>query len=252
MRICIIEDEPAAVRRLEQLITQTKPDSQVVARLSSVEASVKWLSENPDPDLIFLDIQLADGLSFSIFQKVKTQAPVIFCTAYDEYALKAFKLKSIDYLLKPIEPEQLMQAFEKYESLLVKTEPINMETLRSLIAQDHLRNFKKRFMVKVGERIHSVNVHEVLYFFSAQKATFLQTKTGKRLMIEFSLEELEQLLDPMDFFRINRKYIINHQAIRDIFTFSNSRLKIYLQSCQDENILISREKVAEFKAWLDG
>lgn len=250
MRILIIEDELPAVQRLETLLMKVRPDFSIVAKLTSVKSSIEWLSNNPHPDLIFLDIQLADGLSFSIFDHVKTRSAIIFCTAYDQYAIRAFKLNSIDYLLKPIEPGELEEALKKW-SELNNTDDLsfNVQTLKEILKRQP--GYKNRFMIKVGERIHSLPTEQVAFFFSQEKATFLQTLDQKRFIIDFTLEQLENMLDPQKFCRVNRKYIVSHSAIADIFTFSQSRLKLRLHHCTDDKILISREKVNDFKQWLD-
>lgn len=250
MRILIIEDELPAVQRLETLLINLRPDIRIEAKLTSVEASIHWLNNNPHPDLIFLDIQLADGLSFSIFDHIKTRSAIIFCTAFDQYAIQAFKLNSIDYLLKPIEPNELKNALQKWSEL---NHPdafnFNAQALKEILTRQ--TSYKNRFMIKVGERIHSLPTEEIVFFFSKEKATFLQTLDQKKFIIDFTLEQLENVLDPQKFCRVNRKYIVSHAAIADIFTFSQSRLKLRLHHCSDDKILISREKVNDFKLWLD-
>jgi DNA-binding LytR/AlgR family response regulator len=248
MKILIIEDEKPAVRRLTALIAKELPDAQVMESLDTVTAAIDWFSNNPEPDLIFLDIQLADGISFEIFEKVKVTAPIIFCTAFDQYAIKAFKLNSIDYLLKPIDPEELAHAIAKFK--LGKKEPqISLEQIRSLI-QPAAKTFKTRFLVKLGERIQTVDVQDIAFFFSEDKATLLQTRQGKKYIVDYILDEIEDMVAPEQFFRINRKYISSIAAIKDVFTYSNSRLKVHLENCPDNDILISRERMGAFKSWL--
>lgn len=247
-KILIIEDEKPAVRRLTQLLSEHLPEAQVLESLDTVMGAINWFGNNPEPDLIFLDIQLADGISFEIFEKVSVTAPIIFCTAYDQYAIKAFKLNSIDYLLKPIDPEELKQAIHKFKSGK-KEQGISLDQLRSLM-QQATKTFKTRFLVKLGERIQSVDVQDIAFFFSEDKVTLLQTRQGKKYIVDYILDEIEEMVSPDQFFRINRKYISSISAIKDVFTYSNSRLKVHLENCSDNDILISRERMGAFKSWL--
>ncbi|MCE7066342.1 LytTR family DNA-binding domain-containing protein [Dyadobacter sp. CY326] len=248
MTILIIEDEKPAVRRLIQLLSENLPEAKVVESLDTVTAAIRWFNNNPEPDLIFLDIQLADGISFEIFEQVKVTAPIIFCTAYDQYAIKAFRLNSIDYLLKPIDPEELKQALNKFNS--GKKEPgISLEQIRNLI-QPATKTYKSRFLVKLGERIQTIDVQDIAFFFSEEKVTILQTIQGKKYNVDYILDEIEDMVAPERFFRINRKYISSITAIKDVFTYSNSRLKVHLANCSDNDILISRERMGAFKSWL--
>lgn len=247
-KILIIEDEKPAVRRLTQLLSEHLPEVKVLESLDTVTGAINWFSNNSEPDLIFLDIQLADGISFEIFEKVKVTAPIIFCTAYDQYAIKAFKLNSIDYLLKPIDPEELKQALNKFKSGK-KDQGISLDQLRSLM-QPATKTFKTRFLIKLGERIQSVDVQDIAFFFSEDKATLLQTRQGKKYIVDYILDEIEEMVSPDHFFRINRKYISSISAIKDVFTYSNSRLKVHLENCTDNDILISRERMSAFKSWL--
>jgi DNA-binding LytR/AlgR family response regulator len=209
---------------------------------------VDWLNNNPQPDLIFLDIQLADGISFEIFEHVKVTSPIIFCTAFDQYAIRAFKLNSIDYLLKPVDPEELKNALNKFQSGR-KAPEITLDQIRVLL-QPVQKIYKNRFLVKIGERIQTIAIDEIGTFYSEDKVTFLMTKQGKKFIIDYTLDEVENLLDPELFFRLNRKYISSVGAIKGVFTYSNSRLKILLENSSDNDILISREKMAAFKSWL--
>ena len=247
-KILIIEDEKPAVRRLTQLLSEHLPEAQVLESLDTVTGAINWFGNNPEPDLIFLDIQLADGISFEIFEKVSVTAPIIFCTAYDQYAIKAFKLNSIDYLLKPIDPEELKQAIHKFKSGK-KEQGISLDQLRSLM-QPATKTFKTRFLVKLGERIQSVDIQDIAFFFSEDKVTLLQTRQGKKYIVDYILDEIEEMVSPEQFFRINRKYISSISAIKDVFTYSNSRLKVHLENCSDNDILISRERMGAFKSWL--
>ena len=247
-KILIIEDEKPAVRRLTQLLSEHLPEAQVLESLDTVTGAINWFRNNPEPDLIFLDIQLADGISFEIFEKVSVTAPIIFCTAYDQYAIKAFKLNSIDYLLKPIDPEELKQAIHKFKSGK-KEQGISLDQLRSLM-QPATKIFKTRFLIKLGERIQSVDIQDIAFFFSEDKVTLLQTRQGKKYIVDYILDEIEEMVSPEQFFRINRKYISSISAIKDVFTYSNSRLKVHLENCSDNDILISRERMGAFKSWL--
>ncbi|MCE7041706.1 LytTR family DNA-binding domain-containing protein [Dyadobacter sp. CY312] len=248
MKILIIEDENLAAKRLITLIKTHLPEAQIFGNLDTITSSVDWLQSNPEPDLIFLDIQLADGISFEIFDKVKVRAPIIFCTAYDQYAIKAFKLNSIDYLLKPIDPDELQQAIAKFKAGKKET-VFSIDQIRNLLQPAH-KTYKSRFLVKQGERIQTVDVQEIAFFFSEDKVSLLQTRQGKKYVIDYTLDEVEDMLDPGSFFRLNRKYITSVSAIKEVFTYSNSRLKIHLENSTDNDILVSREKTGPFKNWL--
>nr|WP_295931399.1 LytTR family DNA-binding domain-containing protein [uncultured Dyadobacter sp.] len=248
MNVLIIEDEGPSARRLTQLLKEKLPGTKIHGNLDTISSAVQWLQTHPEPDLIFLDIQLADGISFEIFGQVRVTAPIIFCTAFDQYAVRAFKLNSIDYLLKPIDPDELEHALNKFRS--GRTTPvISVEQIRSLM-QPAAKTYKNRFLVKIGERIQTVDVADIAFFFSEDKVTFLQTKAGKKYIIDYTLDEVDDMLSPDTFFRLNRKYISSITAIRDVFTYSNSRLKIHLENCADHDILISRERMGAFKEWL--
>ena len=211
MNILLIEDEPQAAQRLEKLVKTVIPNAMILSKLDTVKSAVLWLQSNPAPDLIFMDIQLADGISFSIFDQVDVKVPVIFTTAYDEYALKAFKVNSIDYLLKPIDEAGLRASIKKYDSLtsVRVTAPDKMMESINLAMQMLSKKYKERFVIKVGEHLKSVEVTEILFFFSLEKTTFAQTRDGRKHILDFTLDQLEELLDPKRHFRINRKYIIS-------------------------------------------
>lgn len=254
MNILIIEDEPLAAERLEELLLKCDPSIKVAGKCDSVKRSVKWLMENPLPDLMFLDIQLGDGVSFEIFDQVDIDCPVIFTTAFDAYAIEAFKLNSIGYLLKPVKPDELKSVIEKYkaspyfiENASTSQQKIDLDQVRQLLT----REYKKRFLVKTGLHIRSIPVEEILYFYSLEKATYVVILSHKTLLFDYALEQLEKVLDPAIFFRINRKYIVSFKAISDMVTFSHYKLKIKLQNCSDEDIFISRDRMQDFKEWLD-
>lgn len=252
MRVLLIEDEPQAAERLERILKHLKPGIVIEASLDSVRQSVAWLQQHQKPDLIFMDIQLADGLSFEIFEQVAVGAPVIFTTAYNEYALKAFKVNSIDYILKPVDADELAAAFTKYETLTGKgNEQAKMMESITYAMQMLTRKYKERFVIKVGEHLKSVEVTEMLFFFSLDKATFAQTRDGRKHVLDFTMDQVEGLLDPQRFFRINRKYIIALDAIHDMISHVNSRLKLVLKTSDDDDIIVARERVQEFKQWLD-
>jgi DNA-binding LytR/AlgR family response regulator len=200
-----------------------------------------------------MDIQLADGISFSIFDQVEVNVPVIFTTAYDEYALKAFKVNSIDYLLKPIDEEGLRAAVKKYDSITSSRSmaPDKMMESINLAMQMLSKKYKERFVIKVGEHLKSVEVGEILFFFSLEKTTFAQTMDGRKHILDFTLDQLEELLDPKKYFRINRKYIISVDSIQDMISYTNSRLKLVLKDSDDPDVIVARERVQEFKEWLD-
>lgn len=249
MKIIIIEDEKPAANRLIKLLEPHFPGTLPVANIDSVTRAVSWFGQNPEPDLIFCDIQLADGISFEIFEKVKLSTSVIFTTAFDQYAIKAFQVNAIDYLLKPIDPEELAKAVEKFKNRQLKP-TLDFEMLKGLLQQEK-KTFKSRFLVRFGEKIQSIPIEEAAFFLSEERVTFLQTKEGKKFVLDSTLEQVEASVDPAHFFRINRKYLIRVDAVDEVFTYSNSRLKVKLKNCPDNDILISREKVAEFKSWLD-
>jgi DNA-binding LytR/AlgR family response regulator len=250
MNILIIEDEPLAAERLISLIKQQKQVN-VLGQFDTVTRSVDWLKKNPAPDLIFMDIQLADGLSFQIFDQVTVSAPVIFTTAYNEYALKAFKVNSIEYLLKPVDADELRAAFAKYETLTGKPSPDKMMESITYAMQMLTKKYKERFVVKVGEHLKSIEVGEILFFFSLEKTTFAQTTDARKHILDFTLDQLDGLLDPTRYFRINRKYIVRVDAIKDMISHTNSRIKLVLKTSDDEDVIVARERVQEFKDWLD-
>jgi len=229
------------------------PQISVLAVIDSVSDAVEWFHQNTNPDLVFMDIQLADGLSFEIFERVKVLCPVIFTTAYEEYAVKAFKVNSVDYLLKPIAFNELEAAFQKFGNRiqLMQTAPeVTMELLNKV--KEMLRKqYKSRFVIKVGEHLKSITVEDILFFYSLEKATYLCTADFRTYLVDYSLDRISEMVDEHRFFRINRKYIISNQSIADIVYYSNSRLKIKLKKSGEESIIVSRDKVTAFKEWLD-
>jgi DNA-binding LytR/AlgR family response regulator len=250
--ILIIEDEPEAADRLKNLLGELLPAATVLAALDSVSRSVRWLKTNPAPDLIFMDIQLADALSFEIFSQVEVTAPVIFTTAYNEYALRAFKVNSIDYILKPLDKEEVRLSLKKLETLTAsRTDRDKMLESITMAMQSLTKRYKERFVLKVGEHLRSVEVDEILFFYSLEKATFAQTTDGRKHILDFTLDQLESVLSPEKFFRINRKYIVGMKSIHDMISHVNSRLRLVLKTSDDHDIVVARERVQEFREWLD-
>ena len=249
MRILVIEDEHPASQKLIRLLEQIDSAVEIADVLKSVEQAINWFLRNPAPDLIFMDIQLEDGLCFEIFESCKIEAPMIFTTAYDEYALQAFKVNSVDYLLKPIVPEELKRAIDKFKAIhYPKVGDIAMSTIiRQLQPQT-----KERFLIKIGEYYKSVQTSAVHCFYIKNRYCSILINTGKSYPVEYSLDKLEDLLDSKMFFRINRNMIINFSAIADIVAYSTNRLKIVIAGwAEKEDIVVSRERVQEFKNWLD-
>ena len=251
MRVLIIEDEPQAAQRLETLMKKMVPGVVILDKFDSISKSVDWIKDHPAPDLILMDIQLADGISFMIFEQCEVKSPVIFTTAYDEYALKAFKVNSIDYILKPVDETELENALKKYQSLSADNRPnVKLDNIEQAI-QMLTRKYKSRFVIKVGEHLRSVEVTDVLFFVSIEKTTFCCTRENRKNILDFTLDELEDMLDPDSFFRINRKYIVSASAIQDMISYTNSRLKLILKNSDDSDVIVARERVQEFKEWLD-
>lgn len=248
MRIIILEDEPRAANHLERMLTKVAPNMVVVARLESVRDGVKYLQNYQEPDLIFSDIQLADGLSFEIYNQVTVRCPIIFTTAYDQYAIEAFRTNGIDYLLKPIEEERLLKAIEKANHF---SPGFVLEKLLAMNKPALEKTFKSRFMVKVGDKIKSIPIEEILVFFSQEKATFIHTNEKRTYCIDYALDQLEPMLDPEIYFRINRKYIVSIDACTNILAWTNSRLRLKIEGIDDPDIIVARERVVEFKMWLD-
>ena len=251
MNVIIIEDEKPAARRLGRLLSEL--DVEVSTMLHSVEESIVWFQENQHPDLIFLDIQLSDGLSFEIFDVVDVKSAIIFTTAYDEYALQAFKLNSIDYLLKPIDDEELESAVKKYRTLKPETKKLTLdfEDIKKLLVNPLEREYKKRFTAKVGQHLKIINADDVECFYSENKGTYAATSDGRNYLLDLTLENLEGELQPDTFFRVSRKFYVNINYIKDIISYTNSRLQIKLNSFSEQEIIVSRERVKDFKLWLE-
>jgi len=247
MKALIIEDEQPASQKLVRLLKDIDNTIDIAGILESVEKATNWLSENPHPDIIFMDIQLEDGICFEIFENIDIKTPVIFTTAYDKYALKAFMVNSVDYLLKPIEASALKKAIHKYESLH-KQAGLNIEDLVNKLQP----KTRERFLIKIGEHYKSVQTTDIFCFYIRERCNFLHTVAGKDYAIDFSLDKTENMVDTKSFFRVNRDFIINYSAIKDIIAYSSSRLKVILKNWpESEDILVSRERVAGFKKWMD-
>ncbi|MEI6408442.1 MAG: LytTR family DNA-binding domain-containing protein [Bacteroidota bacterium] len=253
MKILIIEDEQAAARRLEKLLLEIAPESEILDRLESVEASVEWLQQNPSPDLIMLDIHLADGASFEIFEHVELKCPIIFTTAYDEYALQAFKVNAVDYLLKPIKSTELSAAIAKFKDLHLAKPAPDLNALLNSIRKHESPSYLRRMLIKLGNSIKLVDMSDAAYFYTKDKITFLVVRsTGKRFPVDYPLDKLESMIDPKDFFRINRQFIVQIHAIKEMHPYSKSRVKIDLDPATDLETVVSTERASEFKKWLVG
>jgi DNA-binding LytR/AlgR family response regulator len=253
MKVLIVEDEPLAAAQLAANISALRPEAEIAAVCDTVKSAVEWLKNNDAPNLAFFDIQLGDGLSFDIFKETNFNQPVIFVTAYDQYAIQAFKVNSIDYLLKPIERDALEKALIKFENLAQpKTSNLNPVLLEEIIASLKQNTYKERFLVKVGTHLKIVETNDILYFYSFQKGTFAKLTDGKDYLLDYSLELIEGMIDPARFFRINRKYLVALKSISDVVAYSNSRLKLKILHPHDNDFLVAREKVKDFKSWLEG
>lgn len=256
MNILLVEDEPLAAKRLAAMLREVAPDAQVVGQTESVRETLRWLALNRVPDLLLLDIQLADGLSFEIFQQTPLHVPVIFTTAYDEYALRAFKVNSVDYLLKPIEKEELAAALDKFRQTRgMPSDPALTEQFGRMLEAYGVKpvSYKSRFLLRQGGRLEVVETTDIAYLFAEDKVVFLVINAGKKFIVDETLDELERQLNPRQFFRLNRKYFSRLAAIERIEPHFNGKLRIWLKHRPaDEEIFVSRERAESFKAWLNG
>ncbi|GAB4033343.1 LytR/AlgR family response regulator transcription factor [Spirosoma gilvum] len=255
MNVVIIEDESLTAKRLESLLQKYDPTITVLAKLPSVADAVAWFDESHPPvELVFMDIHLEDDLGFRIFEQTSLTTPVIFTTAYDEYMIQAFKVNSIDYLLKPINYNELVAAVEKFKALKKQfgqaSSAPDIETLLDLIGRSRQTEYKDRFMITVGTKIRSIETTEIAYFFLEEKVVFLVTKDGLTLPVDYSLDKLTQLLNPRQFFRISRQFLISLPAIQNIHTFSAGKLKLDLQPRSRQEVFVSGDRMTEFKEWL--
>jgi DNA-binding LytR/AlgR family response regulator len=250
MRVIIIEDEKPSARRLLRMLDSINIKAETL--LHSVEEAIDWFQNNKHPDLIFLDIQLSDGLSFEIFEAIDIKSAVIFTTAYDEYALQAFKLNSIDYLLKPIDETDLEKAVVKYNERSPKQQSVTLDfnDIKNLLVNPIDRTYKKRLSVKVGQHLKLINMDDIECFYSENKGTYAYTSDGRNYLLDHTLEQLEHELEPKVFFRISRKFFVNINAIKDMIHYTNSRLQIKLNTFNDQEVIVARERVKDFKDWL--
>lgn len=249
MNIVIIEDEHLAAEKLERYLLKYDASIIVLKVLSSISEAVNWFQNNSNYDVVFMDIQLTDGLSFEIFNQVKINKPVIFSTAFDEYAVDAFKVNSIDYVLKPITFTDISKAMSKLKTM---QNLFNADTVKKVAEIVHQKKEKDRFLVRLGNHIHSIKTEEIALFYAEGRTVYLVTKENKKFIIDFKLEDVNNVLNSKTFFRVNRSFIININAIKDVIVYSNSRLKIAPKVAIDKEIIVSREKVSAFKTWLEG
>lgn len=250
MNIVIIEDEELAAERLERMLQQIDPEINVMAKIGSVKESVKWLKEH-NPDLLFVDIQLSDGISFSIFEQIDSMVPLIFTTAYDQYAIEAFKLNSVSYLLKPIGRKELAESLRKFNQLR-SAYGIDFNELKAMYEGEKV-TYKRRFLISVGEKLKKVEVEQIAYFYAMEKSVFFKTMGNKTLSVDHTLDQLEEMLDPDRFFRINRKYIVNMDSIDEMVMWSRNRIKLNLLpnvSDQDDTI-VSVNRSSDFRKWMN-
>ena len=249
INILIIEDEEPAANRLKKMVTELEPDANVLDNIVSVNSAIAWFKQNPSPDLIFSDIQLSDGLSFDIFKNVAVQCPVIFITAYDQYAIDAFKVNSIDYLLKPIKKDDLQVAINKFKKLNKSESSLDINKILEVFNQPKA-GYKTRFIVRYGEHIKTIKIENTAYFYTEDKINFLITNEGRRYTIDYNLDALENTLDPKTFFRINRQFIISINAISEMFSYSKSRVLVKLNPPSKHETIVSTERSGDFKLWL--
>lgn len=253
MKVVIIEDEAFAALRLKKMIQDYNPEIEILAVLESVAESVKWFKTNPEPDLLFLDIHLEDDLSFAIFEQVNISSPIIFTTAFDEYAIKAFKLRSIDYLLKPIVHEELAASLKKYEQFRgLYHDSIDLQSLYNLLTTSE-KKYRERFSISIGEKIKMVEVDDIAYFYVMENGVYLRTFQGNNLNVDFTLDKLQEILNPAFFFRINRKYLINISSINSMVSYSRGRVKLELKPKADDEFetIVSIDRSTAFKKWLN-
>jgi two-component system, LytTR family, response regulator LytT len=250
MKIIIIEDELPALKRISKLVKDILPKAEILGTADTIEGAVSLFKTFPDAQLALMDIELADGQSFEVFNRVEVKIPIIFTTAYDEFALKAFKVNSIDYLLKPIDAEELKQALDKLSRLQQVSPSLNLNQLLQSINQKSTE-YKQRFLVKMGQKYLSIGLSEIAYFHASEKLVYLVTKEQRKYIIDYTLDELEQMVDPHLFFRLNRQYLSHIESIESISSYFNGKLKIQLKPVVAEEILVSRERASDFKQWLN-
>ena len=253
MNVLILEDEILSAQRAKSLLLEHDHTISVVETIDSVEDACIWLGKNPEPDLMLVDIHLSDGSSFDLFKKVSIKSPVIFTTAYDQYAIQAFKMNSIDYLLKPLDKAELGFALSKFKELTQERKSLLTTDIQRIVQsfQGSNKKFKNRFLVKFGDHIQFKNTDEIAFFFADDKITYLVSNDGRRFIVDYKLEQLEDMIDPNFFFRLNRKFIVRIDAVQKIKTLINSRLQVFLKPGFEQEVYVSKEKMSEFKAWLD-
>jgi two-component system response regulator LytT len=251
MKLLIIEDEPASAQRLKKLVEEIELEIVVLDILDSISSSVEWFKTHTEPDLVLSDIHLADGLSFEIFKLVNLDCPVIFTTAFDQYAIQAFKVNSIDYLLKPIKKAELAEAIRKYKKMQPAAQQFDLSQLSALMGKQD-KDYLKRLMIRIGQQIKVVGIKDLAYFYIDEKIVFGVSFNKDRYPIDLSLDQLEKQLDPERFFRINRGFIISLESIETMITYSKARIKIKLKPPCEEESITSTERSAEFRDWLRG
>lgn len=256
MKVLIVEDEELAVKKLKKTLQHVEENALVAGETDSIKSTVHWLENNPAPDLILMDVELSDGQSFEIFHHVKVKSPVIFITSYDEYALKAFKVNSIDYLLKPVQQEDLESAISKYKELRniyrndVENTPGEMELLMKKLQKLETKEYRKRFLVKHGTKLVSVEVQDIAYFFSDGRLNFFKTHDNRKYIVDYTMEELNDMLNPEQFFRISRSFFIAVNSVVQANDYPGNRLELQLNPQSEKDVIVSREKVSDFKCWL--
>lgn len=256
MKVLIIEDEPLGAAALKNLLLQQDDSIEVLDIIDSVRSAAAWLPAHETPDLIFMDIELADGQCFDLFGEVEVKSPVIFTTSYDEFALKAFRFNSVDYLLKPIAPEELERSLNKVQALKqqLADKPVAAKDYEQLVRQFNAprsqTEYRDRFLVKQGQRMISVGIADVAYFFSKGKVTFIKTNEGKEYFLDYTLDQLQPMLSPKTFYRINRQVIAAHGSVAQVYTWFNGKLKVELAPAMDEEVMVSRDKAREFRLWM--
>ena len=252
MKVLIIEDEPLAVERIKQLLQQQDEEMEITGVTGSIESSVQWLQSNKHPDLILMDIELSDGQSFGIFEQVQIKSPVVFTTSYDEYAIKAFKVNSLDYLLKPIKIGDLQAALQKLKNLKQQFTTLASAGLENLLRDLKYKEkeYRDRFLVKTGQRYFSIETSDIAYFYYSNRVTYLKTWKNEQYYLDYILDELEVMIPPALFFRANRQYLINIKSIKDVHTYFNHKLKLDLKPATAEEVLVSKERATEFKNWM--
>jgi two-component system, LytTR family, response regulator LytT len=250
MKILIVEDEELAVKKLQKTLAAVNESAEVVGTTDSIKTTVEWLMQNPQPDLILMDIELADGQSFEIFNLTEVKSPVIFTTSYDEFALKAFKVNSVDYLLKPIQKDELQAALNKFQKIKTNAD-VNIDSLVKELQQKlQPKEYRKRFLVKFGQKLISVEIGEIAYFYSDGRLNFFKTSDNKKFVVDYTMDELEDMLDPKMYFRISRSFYVSVNSIEKIDDYFGNRLILGLKPAVDKEALVSREKVTEFKKWM--